>query len=297
MREEIKEDKELQNAISKFVNKDKEIQYKTCSFKSVENVEDTKADEVEKQEPGIRELYKEPLIKIPIITTLTRLIYWKVKDIIKAIREPKAPHLYGIYGFFGLPGYGKTMAMSKRLLDLRRRYGDQIIIMTNYGFEYEDEPFKHWEQLLETYDKPLIVAWDEIQNEFTSRSWKDFPMELLTLLTQNRKGHGKQILYTCQRYARVDKVFRELTILCYECKTIMGRLTTAKGYDWEDYEMLLNNTDVNKKMKIRPRAKEKFIQTDFIRNCYNSYQMLQSARDKMKTGGYMDRTEIAMLTK
>lgn len=270
MREEIKENKELQNAISK-----------------------VKIDEVEKQEPGIRELYKEPLIKIPILTTLIRLIYWKFKDIVKAIREPKAPHLYGIYGFFGLPGYGKTMAMSKRLLDLRRRYGDQIYIYTNYGFSYQDKPFDDWHMLLVTYDKPCIFAWDEVQNEFNSRDFKNFPTELLTLLTQNRKGHGKMILYTAQRWGRVDKVFRELTIWAYECKTIMGRLTSIKGYDWEDYEMLLNNTDVNKKMKIHPRDKQKFIQTDFIRECYNSYQMLESAKNKV----YMDRSEIAILTK
>lgn len=280
MQEEKKENIELQNAISKYVQK-----------LNKEEIVD------EENKKDIRKLYKEPFIKIPLITTFVRLMYWKVKDIIKAIKEPKAPHLYGIYGYFGLPGYGKTMAMSKRLLDIRRRYGDKVIIITNYGFEFEDEPFTHWEQLLENYDKPLVVAWDEIQNEFTSRSWKDFPLELLTLLTQNRKGNGKQILYSCQRYNRVEKVFRELTVICYECKTIFGRYTTAKGFDWEDYEMLINNTDVNKKMKIRAKSKDKFIQTDFIRNCYNSYQMLNSARDKMKTGGYMNRVELAMLNK
>ena len=46
--------------------------------------------------------------------------------------------------------------------------------------------------LLKEYDKPVVFAWDEVQNEFNSRDFKNFPVELLTLLTQNRKGHGKQ---------------------------------------------------------------------------------------------------------
>ena len=45
-------------------------------------------------------------------------------------KNDKKPHLYGIYGYFGLPGYGKTMAMSWELLELRKKYKDQIYIFT-----------------------------------------------------------------------------------------------------------------------------------------------------------------------
>ena len=39
-----------------------------------------------------------------------RFIYWKIKDTVNNIksRNDKKVHLYGIYGYFGLPGYGKT---------------------------------------------------------------------------------------------------------------------------------------------------------------------------------------------
>lgn len=220
---------------------------------------------------------------------LLSFLKWKLIDIYRFITVKDKPiHLYGIYGFFGLPGYGKTMAMSYELLELRKKYGDDIYIFTNYGFSQEDRPFLDWHMLLEEYDKPCVFAWDEVQNEFNSRAYANFPVELLTLLTQNRKGHGKRIYYTAQRYNRVDKVFRELSFLVGECRTIFGRYTRVRFYDTEDYEMLLSTPDVNKRIKIKPRRRISFIQTDFIRDCYNSYQMLETAKSKE----YMSRKEV-----
>ena len=219
-----------------------------------------------------------------------RFIYWKIKDVINAIKNKnnKKVHLYGIYGFFGLPGYGKTMAMSWELLELRKKYKDDIYIFTNYGFKQEDKPFDNWRMLLDEYDKPAIFAWDEVQNEFNSRDYKNFPVELLTLLTQNRKGNGKRIYYTAQRYNRVDKVFRELSFRVGDCKTLFGRYTRVKWYDTEDYEQLQNSYRVEDKMKLKCYKKDKFIQTDDIRESYDSYQMLESAKSKE----YISQQEI-----
>lgn len=224
---------------------------------------------------------------------LARLFYWKVKDLFTIFknRKQKQIHLFGIYGFFGLPGQGKTLSMTAELMGLRKKYGNDIYIFTNYGFKQEDRPFNNWRMLLDTYDKPCVFAWDEVQNEFNSRDFKNFPIELLTLLTQNRKGHGKRIYYTAQRYSRVDKVFRELSFLVGDCRTIFGRYTRVRWFDTEDYEMLQSTPDVNKRIKIKPRKVDKFIQTDEIRDNYDSYQMLESAKSKQ----YMDRNEIAQI--
>ena len=210
---------------------------------------------------------------------LLRFIYWKIRDLITKIKTRKDSkiHLYGIYGYFGLPGQGKTMSMSWELMNLRKKYGDKIYIFTNYGFKDEDRPFTDWRMLLETYDKPCIFAWDEVQNEFNSRDYKNFPVELLTLLTQNRKGNGKRIYYTAQRYTRVDKVFRELSFRVGDCRTLFGRYTRVRWFDTEDYEQLQASYRVEDKMKIRCYKKDIFIQTDEIRECYDSYQMLESA--------------------
>lgn len=216
---------------------------------------------------------------------LLEFIYWKLIDLYRYIRDrvkkvDRKPHLFGIYGYFGLPGKGKTMAMTWELEKLRRRYKDKIYICTNYFYENQDFAFEEWQQLLKTYDKPLVVAWDEVQNEFTSRNFKNFPLELLTLLTQNRKGNGIRIMYSAQRYNRVDKVFRELTHYAIMCNTVFGRLTRMRYYHWEDYEQLNTTTNVNMKVKIRQTKTISFVQTDKIRKLYNSYKMLESAKSK-----------------
>lgn len=223
----------------------------------------------------------------PFLVRLVLAIKYLFKAIFKPDKEKKL-HLYGIYGFLGLPGQGKTMALTYVLNEYRKKYGDDIYICTNYFFEGQDFAFEHWEQLLQQYDKPLVVAWDEVQNEFNSRNFKNFPTALLTLLTQNRKGNGIQILYTAQRFDRVDKVFRELTNYFFDCRTIFKRFTKCKAYDDETYLMLHQEVDINKKMKIHKSFSIKFVQTDELRNMYDSYKMLDSAKSK----DYMSREEL-----
>lgn len=220
---------------------------------------------------------------------LFQLLKWKFIDMYRAYknRGNKKVHLYGIRLLCGLYGQGKTMALTQYLDSMRKKYGDKILISTNYGYSGEDFPLSTWKQMLTNYDRPVIFGYDEIQNEFNSRDYKNFPYELVSLLTQNRKGHGKQIIGTAQRYGRVDKVFRELCTHVGECRTIFGRLTTVKWYGWEEYEQLINVTDISRKMKIRAR-KVRFVQTDDLRNAYDSFQMLESA----KTKEYQTQQEI-----
>lgn len=206
-------------------------------------------------------------------------------------KRERGVHLYGIYGFFGLPGKGKTIAMSKKLREYREKFGDKIYIMTNYCYDDEDFAFTSWKDLLKDYDKPLVVAWDEVQNEFNSRDFKDFPIQLLTKLTQVRKGSGIQILYTSQRWHFVDKNFRSLSFGCYECNTILGNLTYTRLYDPVDYDNLCSNSDYDKRRKIHPKMTVSFLQNDDIRNCYDSYKMLESAKSKQ----YLDRSEMAQI--
>ncbi len=229
---------------------------------------------------------------------ILKLLYWKIIDLYRYLKkrikkEEIKPHIYGIYGYFGLPGKGKTMALTWELDKIRKKHKDKIYICTNYFYEDQDFEFKGWQQLLRRYDKPLIVAWDEVQNEFTSRNFKNFPLELLTLLTQNRKGNGIRIMYTAQRYNRVDKIFRELTHQAVMCNTIFGRLTRMRYYHWEDYEQLNSTTNVDMKVKIRQTKTISFVQTDILRNKYNSYKMLESAKSK----DYLDREELANIEK
>lgn len=246
---------------------------------------------------------KRPLnfLKLKIVKLLNdnkiifpfNLILWLFVDLYRFFRDIKTRklHIYGITGYFGLYGQGKTICMTKELHEYRQKYKDRIYIFTNYGFAEEDAPFKDWKMLLADYDKPVIIAWDEVQNEFNSRDFKSFPPELLTKLTQNRKGYGMKIIYTAQRFERVDKVFRELSTVCYNCKTHLGRFTSFRAYDWEAYQELMSLNKIGQKARIKSKKTTIFIQTDKIRNLYNSYQMLQTA----KTKDYMTREELVKL--
>ncbi|GFP78555.1 hypothetical protein [Clostridium fungisolvens] len=231
---------------------------------------------------SIREFIKQH--KFPILIDLLK---WVLIDIRRAIKFPRPPHYFGIHLVVGLYGQGKTMALTEYLDRLRKKHGHDIYIATNYYYHDEDFHITHWKDLVKTYDKTIIFGYDEIQNDFNSRDYQNFPTELLTLLTQNRKGNGKQVVGTAQRYGRVDKVFRELSQYVWSCHTVFGRLTSVKQYDAEDYEMLLSTPDVKKRMRIRPVKKWKFVQDDEIRNHYNSYQMLESATSKE----YITQTE------
>lgn len=209
-----------------------------------------------------------------------QFIYWKLVDFVRFCKNPKRDlHLYGIWLYCGLYGGGKTMALSQYLTKMRERYGNRIYISTNYGFKDEDFPLCDWHELLTNYDRPVIFGYDEIQNEFNSRDYKNFPYELVRLLTQNRKGHGKQIVGTAQRYGRVDKVIRELCTHVVECHTLFGRWTFTKKYGVEDYEEMLHQVDVLKKHKV-PCRRKSFVQTDRLRQSYDSFQMLESAKTK-----------------
>ena len=222
-----------------------------------------------------------------IVWLFTKWAYWVLKvlrwnfiDLWRFFRNPKKVHLYGIWLYCGLYGQGKTMALTEYLTRMRKKYGDKIYISTNYGFKGEDFPLINWKDLLTEYDKPVIFGYDEIQNEFNSRDYKNFPYELVKLLTQNRKGNGKQIVGTAQRYGRVDKTIRELCTHVVECKKAwFGRVTKTRSYDVEDYEQFLHEVDVMKKRKIHYK-RYKFIQTDELRNAYDSFKMLDTAKTK-----------------
>lgn len=211
---------------------------------------------------------------------LLDLFFWLLVDIYRLIRYGKRLHLFGIEMYCGLYGQGKTIALTERLDAYRTKYGDKIFIATNYYYKDQDFVINSWKDLLVEYDRPIIFGYDEIQNEFSSRDFSNFPSSLLSLLTQNRKGHGKMILCTAQRYTRVDKVFRELCSHVTECKTFLGRVTSTKTYDHDDYNNLVSVTSVDTKRKIRPVKRHIFVQTDRLRDLYDSYKMLESAKSK-----------------
>lgn len=201
---------------------------------------------------------------------LIDLIKWKIIDSRRVKKYGVKPHLFGIRCITGMYGCGKTVTMTKLALDYRKKYGDEIYICTNFNLSIQDFAFTNINQTVKQYSKPIIYFWDEVQNDFPAQE-KVFPKEIRQALTLNRKGNGKMFYWSSQDHELVHKTIRRLTIEYGLVKTIFGRLTKIKWYKDYDYQRLFEENNLDKKIKIRPFKREKFIQTDFLRLQFNSF--------------------------
>lgn len=204
-----------------------------------------------------------------------------VKWLLIDLQRPRYFHPYGLYFYVGLPGTGKTIYMSYELNKFRRKYGNKIYIGTNYGFKGEDFEVNGYEDIIKVRDKPTIIGYDEIQNDFDARNWANLDQAFSERITQSRKMEGLMILATAQKFGFVDKRLRELTHLVFQCKTIFNRLTFAKIYEPKIVDKLEEGlyTEYN---ESKSKGFKYFVQSDKIRSLYNSYQILQKVADRLQ---------------
>ena len=64
----------------------------------------------------------------------------------------------------------------------------------------------------------VICCLDEMQNWFSSNQSRDFPPEMLQVITQNRKNR-RVIFGTAQTFNRLSKPIREQATEVRECHT------------------------------------------------------------------------------
>lgn len=169
------------------------------------------------------------------------------KDIYLYFKEQKWK-LFGYYGidmFIGMFGHGKTLSMTHRARMIYRQFGDTIRIFSNYhlnGIPYTQ--LINFNQLVDIGEEEdnkyvgTIVLIDEIENVLSHRNFANFPLELLHMLTQQRKKHV-YIMCSAQRFFMVDKLFRSITTNAIDCKKIW-RWQNVKYYDAWDYENAVN---------------------------------------------------------
>lgn len=180
---------------------------------------------------------------------------------------------YGLTIYTGMQGAGKTVSLVERLEEIRHKYPD-VLIGTNFGYLHEDFVLTDWSQILEMrHDKGIIFCIDEIQNEFDVYNSKNFDINLLKVVTQQRK-QGIKIFGTSQVFSRVSKPLREQTFEVVKCKTAFGRWTKQKCYAADYYNQYIDNPEMFK--KVRPKWKKSFVQNDYIRGIYDSYKVIQA---------------------
>ena len=187
---------------------------------------------------------------------------------------------YGLTCFVGRQGGGKTISMVEYLDRMKELYPDAIVV-TNFNYTKQDMPFTSWRQFTEVRNglKGVIFAIDELQNEYNSNNWKDFPEDLLSVVTMQRKQRIK-IVATTQVFTRVVKQLREQCYEVVECKTCLGRWTKQKCYDADDYNYIIDNPTPERKFRTRKKWKYSFVQSNFVRQLFDSYAVVKSVKNK-----------------
>lgn len=225
-------------------------------------------------------IHKSDVFLLHFFLKLVDFIRWKLFDLFWFLCNGTFFKPFGLTVFVGRQGNGKTISMVEYLDRLKIKYPESIIV-TNFNYIHQDFAFTDWKQFLEIRNdtKGVIFAIDELQNEYNCNNWKDFPEELLSVVTMQRKQRIK-ILATTQVFTRVVKQLREQCYEVVECKTFFGRWTTQKCYDADDYNSLIDNPDPKKKFRTRKKWKYSFIQSNYIRNLFDSYAVVESIKQK-----------------
>lgn len=152
---------------------------------------------------------------------------------------------YGITVFCGMFGKGKTLSMTHKARTLYKRYGDTILFISNYKlYDIPYVPLVNFNQLVELGHgdtekyQGFVVLIDEIEDVLSHRNYANFPLQLLNVLTQQRKK--KIVIYaSCQRFFMVDKLFRAITTFVVDCNKYW-RFQSMRYYDAWDYENAMN---------------------------------------------------------
>lgn len=188
----------------------------------------------------------------------------------------KDPDEFSPYGFrmiCGEQGKGKTITLVYLLLKYQEMY-PYAKVMTNLSYKYEDYQLNQWQDMINCQNDKygLICVLDEVQNWFSSLQSKDFPPEMLTEITQQRKQR-KVIFGTSQVFTRTAKPIREQTYLIYSPVTIFGCITIVKKQ-----KPILDDMGCVKAYKFKGMFF--FVHTPEIRNAFDTYKKIIKQTEK-----------------
>lgn len=186
----------------------------------------------------------------------------------------------GLIIYEGRQGSGKTSSMVHELHKLQYQYPKTKTI-TNFGYTKQDVELNHWSQLIDYKNgyEGVIVGIDELQNWFSSKQSKDFPPEMLSVVTQNRKNR-RVIFGTAQNFYMLAKDIRTQCTEVRRCHTFLGVLSVVHCV-----RPVTNSAgEVEKYKHIRFYC---WVHTPEERNSYDTYKAIES----LKKSGFIPRSE------
>lgn len=183
-------------------------------------------------------------------------------------RDPDFFRYQGCVIFEGRQGMGKSISMVEFASRMLKEY-PLAKCTSNLGFILENTSLEDWKMLL-NYKNGIygvIVILDELQNWFSSKDSKDFPPEMLEIITQNRKNR-RIILGTSQNFYLLAKAIRSQATEVRRCTTLFGALTIVRRL-----EPILDS-DGNVK-EFKHRGWYYFVHTKELRECYDTYRVIE----------------------
>lgn len=183
-------------------------------------------------------------------------------------KNPDAFDTFGVHIFCGEQGSGKSIAMM-HFIKMCKERNPLCKIASNINIQDQDDQISDWTDILTTNNgwRGQVVVLDEIQNWFSSNESKDFPPEMLTEVTQQRKQR-KVIVGTSQVFTRMSKPIREQITYLYKPFTVAGCLTFVRVYRCQ-----IN--DDGQVDKMRMQRMYFFVHDDDLRNCYDTYAKVE----------------------
>ena len=175
----------------------------------------------------------------------------------------------GLIVFTGRQGYGKTSSMIQYAMELHDQY-PLAKCLSNTRYIHQDGDLVHWRQLTNYKNghKGVIIIMDELQNWFSSNMSRNFPPEMLSVITQNRKNR-RVILGTAQNFYLLAKPLRSQCTEIRQCMTFAGVLTVVVRR-----EPIVDNDGEVKEMKYR--GMYFFVHSKRLREAYDTWAVVDN---------------------
>ena len=166
-------------------------------------------------------------------------------------------------------GAGKTISMIEFAMRMQEEY-PLAKCTSNLGYIYEDNKLKDWRMLMNYKNgkKGVIVIMDELQNWFSSNDSKNFPPEMLGVITQNRKNR-RIILGTSQNFYLLAKAIRSQATEVRRCTTLLGCLTIVRRAE----PILDSEGNV---AEWKNRGMYFFVHNKKLRESYDTYKVIEN---------------------
>lgn len=193
-------------------------------------------------------------------------------------REPEFFKYQGLIIFEGRQGSGKTTSMVEQAMRMQKEY-PLAKCTSNLGYTKQDIALTDWRMLISFKNdiKGVIVLMDELQNWFSSNDSKNFPPEMLQVITQNRKNR-RVIMGTAQNFYLLSKAIRTQTTEVRRCSTFLGCLTIVRRFE----PILDAEGNV---AEWKNRGIYFFVHNKELRESYDTFKVIE----RLKNVGFQDK--------